>query len=73
MQGVARLLGIAEQHGGVGLVENRVVDSRVSNTQRPFHHNHLDGRDFSQTYRSDELVIMREHKNGNLWKDFFEK
>lgn len=41
LQGVAGLLGVAQQHGRVGLVEDGVVHSCVADAQRTFHHNHL--------------------------------
>lgn len=41
LQGVAGLLGVAQQHGRVGLVEDGVVHGGVSYAQRTLHHNHL--------------------------------
>lgn len=41
LQGVAGLLCVAQQHGCVGLIEDGVVHSCVSDTQGTFHHNHL--------------------------------
>lgn len=41
LQGVAGLLCVAQQHSRVGLVEDGVVHSCVSDAQRTFHHNHL--------------------------------
>lgn len=41
LQGVAGLLGVAQQHGRVGFVEDGVVDGGVSHAQRTLHHNHL--------------------------------
>lgn len=41
LQGVAGLLCVAQQHGRVGLVEDGVVHSCVSDAQGTFHHNHL--------------------------------
>lgn len=40
-QRVAGLLGVPEEHGGVGLVEDGVVDGSVTNTQRSLHHDNL--------------------------------
>ena len=43
-EAVAGLLGVAEQHGGVGVEENGVVHGCVSNAQRPLHYNDLEKR-----------------------------
>ena len=40
-EAVAGLLGVAEQHGGVGVEENGVVHGCVSNAQRSLHYNDL--------------------------------
>ena len=40
-EAVAGLLGVAEQHGGVGVEEDGVVHRCVSNAQRPLHNNDL--------------------------------
>lgn len=40
-QAITRLLGVAQQHGGVGLVEDGVVHCCVAHTERALHHNHL--------------------------------
>lgn len=41
LEAVARLLGVAQQHGGVGFVEDGVVHGGVADAQRTFHHHHL--------------------------------
>jgi len=38
---VTSLLGVSQQHGRVGFVEDWVVHSRVADTERSFHHNNL--------------------------------
>ena len=40
-EAVAGLLGVTEQHGGVGVEENWVVHGCVSNAQRSLHYNDL--------------------------------
>ena len=40
-EGVARLLGVSQQHAVVRLEEDRVVDGRVSDSQRSLHHDRL--------------------------------
>lgn len=40
-QSVAHLLGITKQHVSVLLEEDGVINSRVADTKRPLHHNHL--------------------------------
>lgn len=39
---VASLLGVSQQHGGVGVVEYGVINCRVADTHRPLHHYHLE-------------------------------
>lgn len=53
LQGVARLLGVAEQHRGVGLVEDGVVNSCVSHAEGAFHHNHLEQEDKAEMLRKE--------------------
>lgn len=43
LEAVARLLGVAQQHGRVGLVENRVVHGGIAHAQGALHHDHLQG------------------------------
>jgi hypothetical protein len=41
-QNVAHFLGVAQQHGRVGIVEDWIIDGGVANTQRSFHDDDLD-------------------------------
>ena len=43
-QRIAGLLGVSQQHGGIGFEEDGVVDGRVAHAEGPLHHNHLGGR-----------------------------
>lgn len=50
-ESIAGLLGVSEQHVGVGLEEDGVVDSSIANTQGTLHHDYLYGR------RGGEAVV----------------
>lgn len=65
LKGIARLLGVAEQHRSVGLVEDRVVDSCVSHTQGTFHHNHLE----REETQSRALISLRLDRKAQFSKE----
>lgn len=41
LKAVTCLLGVSQQHGCVGLVENGVIHCSIADTQGPLHHDHL--------------------------------
>lgn len=52
-----RYLGISQQHVGVFLEKNRVVDTSVTRRQTPLHHNHLLGIPNTQDRHTSDLRI----------------